>query len=250
MIACLVTLPLIFLPQGGTEEAKQIVAAWRQKVSAAKTISGVADAKSERPTDRMVFRLAKPDLFSLKSPGYEMYSDGSRIVMYTVDQKQYMVLPAGIKEQMGTMLPGLAPFFGSKVPLTEKQLGMGWFRGAPSAELTYSYGTTGTLTLYIDKATSLPLAAVTKFGERSVTMAYSDLKLDEPMSAESFKWTPPEGVTEAQMGGGTDDYEKNLLKVGAKAPDFTIKSPKGGDLNLEKSLKGSKGMLVNFWFYG
>ena len=70
------------MPQGTSEEAKQVVAAWREKISAAKTISGVGDAKTGRPTDRMEFRLAKPDLYSIKSPGYEMYSDGSKIVFF------------------------------------------------------------------------------------------------------------------------------------------------------------------------
>ncbi len=250
MIACLVSLPLLLLSQGTSEEAKQIVAAWREKLSVAKTASGVMDHSSGRPQDRMVFRMAKPNLFSLVSPGYEMHSDGARTVMYPVEQKQYMVLPESFMDQMGASIPGMSPFLGGKFPLEEKKVAMGFFRGKPSAEITYAFGTQGTLMLYIDKASSLPLASVTKFGKNEATATYSDLKLDEPMEAESFKWTPPEGVTEAQMGGGSDNYEKNLLKVGAKAPDFTIKSPKGVDLNLEKSLKGSKGMLVNFWFYG
>lgn len=49
---------------------------------------------------------------------------------------------------------------------------------------------------------------------------------------------------------GAQDFEANLLKIGTKAPAFSVNNPKGGKISLAQAMKGKKATLVNFWFYG
>jgi hypothetical protein len=106
------------------------------------------------------------------------------------------------------------------------------------------------ITLVFDKETLFPLEMRQVMPGQKMTFKYSDVKIDEPMDPASFVWTPPAGVKLVDRPA-TPDYNAKLLKVGAKAPDFTIANPKGGNITLRQALaKSKKGLLINFWFYG
>jgi outer membrane lipoprotein-sorting protein len=253
MLACLVVLSLI-PPIQGSEEAQRIVDAYREKLSAAKSVSGTMMSTmrfgATTQEQKTVFQFQKPNLYAVKG-AYEVLSDGTTAFMYMANEKQYMKLPSAGTDMLGTLALGFEPFFGMKPRFEISKLAMGSFKGQPAAEILYKLpNSSANLSMYVGKDSLLPIGYLVKTGENTSSTSYVDVKLDEPIAAEVFKWTPPEGATEFEQAAQTDDYEKSLLKIGAKAPDFTIKNTKGADVNLTRSLKGSKGMLVNFWFYG
>ncbi len=48
---------------------------------------------------------------------------------------------------------------------------------------------------------------------------------------------------------GIEEFEKNLLPVGAKVPDLTLKTPEGKEVKFSEVFKKNKATLINFWFY-
>jgi outer membrane lipoprotein-sorting protein len=79
----------------------------------------------------------------------------------------------------------------------------------------------------------------------------SNIQLDTELAAENF--TLPAGLEEAKApggGGGNESLEAKLLKVGAKAPVFTLPALAGTNLSLAQALQGKKALILNFWFYG
>jgi outer membrane lipoprotein-sorting protein len=255
MFACFVVLSLVRPLQGGTEEAQKILDACKERLVAAKTLSGSMSTsirgQGKPVTNTSTFLFQKPNLFSIKGDVNEIIGDGTATYMYMVSNKQYMKLPTASTDIPASMAIGFEPFFGEKSRFQVSKIGMGSFKGQPAAEVTYAIPNSNlSLSMYVSKDTQLPLGYFVKSGEMTNAATYSDVKVDDAIPAESFKWSPPEGATERNENQGPDEYEKNLLKVGSQAPDFTIKTPQNADLNLTRSLKGSKGMLVNFWFYG
>jgi outer membrane lipoprotein-sorting protein len=71
-----------------------------------------------------------------------------------------------------------------------------------------------------------------------------NLRVDEKLAAADFAFQLPAG---AELEGPQD---AKLLPEGSPAPDFDLPQPGGGRLRLADLRKGSKAVLVNFWFYG
>lgn len=46
-----------------------------------------------------------------------------------------------------------------------------------------------------------------------------------------------------------DDFEAKLVAIGKRAPSFTIPTPTGGLVSLANATRGSKAVIVNFWFH-
>jgi hypothetical protein len=51
------------------------------------------------------------------------------------------------------------------------------------------------------------------------------------------------------LQGGIEEFEKNLLPVGAKVPDLTLKTPDGEEVKFSEVFKKNKATILNFWFY-
>ena len=258
MLACFVVLSLIQPLQGGTEEAQKILDACKEKLAAARTVSGTlvssmrmqSKPESEQKTTS-TFRFQKPNLYLVDSDLQKVVSDGTTTYMYMPTNKQYMKLPVGNNDIPTSFAMGFEPFFGSKMRFEQTRVGMGSFKGQPAAEVVYKIPSSNvSLSVYVGKESHLPLGYYVKTSQMTNAAWYTDIKLDETFAEDVFKWTPPADASDMSVSRGEDSYEKNLLKIGVQAPDFTIKTTKDADLNLTRSLKGSKGMLVNFWFYG
>ena len=50
------------------------------------------------------------------------------------------------------------------------------------------------------------------------------------------------------IGRAPVPIQGELLKLGVKAPDFTLPTPSGGKITLSKVYKANKATLVNFYF--
>jgi hypothetical protein len=57
-------------------------------------------------------------------------------------------------------------------------------------------------------------------------------------------------VAAVVAGAERQDYLEKLLKVGTKAPNFSLPNTAGKQQTLASLSKGKKATIVNFWFYG
>jgi len=89
---------------------------------------------------------------------------------------------------------------------------------------------------------------VEKEGEASSTstVVMTNLRLDTPARPAEFAFKPGPGFKPVEE----PSYEKALVAVGKKAPDFRLPQLGGVQLALSDALKSKKAVLVNFWFYG
>jgi len=69
-----------------------------------------------------------------------------------------------------------------------------------------------------------------------------------PLGANHFTFAAPAGVKEQSSAMPLQPGEFPIVKPGAVATDFTLPTPSGGKLALRDALKGSKAVLLNFWF--
>lgn len=76
----------------------------------------------------------------------------------------------------------------------------------------------------------------------------SGFQANPPQAADLFAYTPAEGLKESSRDFPLQPGEFPLVKVGGEATDFSLPTPAGGKLSLRESMKGSRAMLLNFWF--
>jgi peroxiredoxin/outer membrane lipoprotein-sorting protein len=70
-----------------------------------------------------------------------------------------------------------------------------------------------------------------------------DIKLNPPLTAAQFAYTPPAGYSLRDTSN-----EAKLLAMGSKAPDFKLPGAFGGSYSLKELSKGKKATLISFWF--
>ncbi|MFN8177465.1 MAG: redoxin domain-containing protein [bacterium] len=100
---------------------------------------------------------------------------------------------------------------------------------------------------WIAKADHLPrrLEAVARLKEDLVVEeAWSSIRIDDEISDDLFRWSPPDGWTEYFE----PDLETQLLPSGTAAPDFEAPLLHGGVLRL--SDQQGKVVVLNFWRVG
>jgi peroxiredoxin/outer membrane lipoprotein-sorting protein len=75
---------------------------------------------------------------------------------------------------------------------------------------------------------------------------YSKIDTDTIHPASLFTWTPPsDAVDDAKV-----KRVSKLLALNTPAPLLNFKDPDGRNISMSKMLKGKKGLLLSFWFYG
>jgi hypothetical protein len=178
--------------------------------------------------------------------------------MLMTAQKQYLKRSTEVASATDNALPGFEPLYSIAKPLVAI--------GAPAAGKIGDKVTTripvdnvqlggGKGYLHLDPQSRLPAGYETDSDGIKATngtklvIGYDDLKVDAGLTAKDFEWTPPPGWTEFARPAQTD-FTANLLKLGSKAPSFSLKTPRGGKMSLAKAMEGRKATLVNFWFYG
>lgn len=95
-------------------------------------------------------------------------------------------------------------------------------------------------------------ASTDPFYGRHVIETVSDLKVTPRPPADAFAYRPPGGATctpyDEEAAYVTGKYAD--LPIGSKAPDFELKTAKGGTLRLSTYLRQHKVVVMNFWGYG
>jgi outer membrane lipoprotein-sorting protein len=73
-----------------------------------------------------------------------------------------------------------------------------------------------------------------------------NVRIDAPVDTALFRWTPPPGARIYQQRNPTT----RLIPVGSRVPDFDRPAPDGGRVNLLRTAREKKAVLINFWSYG
>lgn len=82
--------------------------------------------------------------------------------------------------------------------------------------------------------------------EGKVSLVTSGMKTNPKIDSGTFSMTPPDGFKEVKFKAPGQERGSGLLKEGAEAPDFTLKTPEGKEVSLKKDLAG-KVVLIDFW---
>jgi outer membrane lipoprotein-sorting protein len=226
------------------------------RLKAAKSIQGKLDLTGTGDTGTASFRMMRPKYVQFNMPGMEVWFDGKSTWMYHPEMKQYSEIPSSVAGMLHEVpfLVGLEAFWPSgKVPVPkaveEKEVD-GVRYAKVTLPLVHDMMKGYTAELLIDPGTGLPARfEMFREGKPQGGGIYKELVIDPPLTETDFKFVPPAGSKVAETPA-PQDYTKNLLKKGAKAPDFSLKTPAGGAVNLAAKLKTKKAVLINFWFYG
>lgn len=247
-------------------KADALFAKARQVAKNARTLQaeGVGSFQSGEQKESVTFsfRLMKPDLgeVTVKPPGGEsesvLISDGKNIYNVMPSEKQYMRMPPGGRG-FGSLFNFYAPiraFFEPEslaAPPDAKLAGTKTMNGKKYQAVTFTSKTPPGPTRYFFAPNGMleGMEIEIQEGSRAGTMTFwlKNVKLNAPMTARQFAYTPPDDFKPFDPGAG---LEASLLKVGDEAPDFRLPTPDGGELSLSGLREGKKAVLINFWFYG
>jgi peroxiredoxin/outer membrane lipoprotein-sorting protein len=84
---------------------------------------------------------------------------------------------------------------------------------------------------------------VVQFGALGFSAELTNVKLDEPLTRNAFRFLPPKTATLKQ-----DDPTATMLAIGSSAPPFSLPSVTGDRTSLTQARRGMKATLVNFWY--
>ena len=277
MIACAMAF-LGAAPAVADEKADALIEKARQVALAAKSLEGSAEMTSTfgpgTPAMAMkaTVQLLKPNYGRMRMTGtptgdLNFVSDGKTMHIVIESQKQYMTMPSpekgispgGAGEPNDPIMSFLSPerigaqgkrFYAGAKTIDGKQYETVKLVYPDHEELLY-FGENGLL-VRTDTSRKLPNGPT-----MSATSWLKEAKLDTELTPAQFAYTPPPDLkpfdpTAGRQGGtdSADSMDKSLVAVGKKAPDFTIPTPQGATVNLQKTAAVKKATVVNFWFYG
>jgi peroxiredoxin/outer membrane lipoprotein-sorting protein len=209
--------------------------AW-SKLNSHESAQGTYEITIDGKLQTTRFRIKKPNFYEIIGPDMEERCDSKSLWLYRPSDKMLF------ENELHEFGPQSPPFFSNLIgPLREqpnlsvKELEL---EGRKLWEIgMFPYP------LLLDRETLEPFG--TRFTSQSgeVIGRFKDVKYDVPIDDASFTWKVPAGSKVY-----VSPLDEALLKVGAKAPEFTIKSPAGETISLSTLLKGKKGALLNFWF--
>jgi thiol-disulfide isomerase/thioredoxin len=268
-LGCLALLMGAWCAAGADEAADALIRKARQSAAKARTLQ--ADMVWSRPergnqqvTAYATLRLMKPNYGRIEYRGvpggdisFIAISDGTSafLVEPPVGQFQKMpALPKGVRGLVGTreLQAPVAAFFapeGIDFGTASRSVGKKkvedrtyWVvestpKAGSGGAVRYFFGPSGLL-----EGVEAKINEKEKSGAASLWL--KNVRLNAPTTADQFAYTPPADFKERT------DSSSSLLAVGARAPDFRLPLPGGGEVSLASSRQGKKAVLINFWFYG
>jgi outer membrane lipoprotein-sorting protein len=220
-----------------------------ERVHKAHSLSCTVAVKAQGQAQTVKMRLLMPNNAEILEDGFEVHMSPKGSWSYMKASNQYMLIPTAAKP--ANMVDSFLPGFDAGIPVSVTgPASYQTLDGRKLVAIPVKSVAIGSGTMLVDEVSLVPVLFRASVKGLDMTMSYSDVQIDGDMTAESFAWTPPKGSTEMKASAGQDDYTKNMLKVGSKAPNFNLKRPNGTKYSLNEALKGHKALLVNFWFYG
>lgn len=252
-MSTIAALALASLLHGQELDGAKILSAVNSRLETAQTLSGSADVAfgmgSTKEKISLNFKYKKPNMGELRivsgppaMPKTRMLSNGQSSWAIDEEKKSYIKM-AG---QPASAPPGMEAMVGQKSSYKVTSAKAEALDGVNCVRLELATEAVSLKrTLWVDPAANVILKV--SEGENQ-TIVYSGLRFDEPMADALFTFTPGKDYKEQETGG--DSFEAKLLKVGSKAPNWTLKMPNGKMMSLAQALKGKKALVLNFWFYG
>lgn len=215
------------------------------KLKAAQSLTGTMDITFPgTPTQSWKLRFLKPNLYEVLSPDQEFRSDGKKESVYLPQLKQFEY-PQGGASIEAPFATGLNAFFNSGGDMKasgEKNVQLG-DKTVVAVSLTRA-GMEKKVTLYIDPQSLLPVGYDDPMDDSVYQVRYRDIKLNPPIEAASFAWSPPAGAKPIPENPG---IAATLLKPQDDAPVLPATDIAGNMLNVAKDFKSSRATLLYFW---
>jgi peroxiredoxin/outer membrane lipoprotein-sorting protein len=268
-------------PKSDALIAKAVATAKAAK-SLTATVEMSASANGQTSTQTASVRLLKPNLARLvitsgaPDQQMQMVLTGKDGFLIMPSQKQYQQIE-------GVTDPTQSPLTNMGSPLTGSFFDATLLKGLVAGGTTTFggkklVGKTPYQTLVLKRTTPAPVTVTAYFGAaglwegvevtippppaaqlepgapkptaRKISWWLRNVKLNAPLPAKEFAYTPPDGFTRFNPGArnGPDELEKSLLAVGKPAPYLELPRPGGEKLILADVLRDKKAVLVNFWF--
>lgn len=100
--------------------------------------------------------------------------------------------------------------------------------------------------IFIDPTTWLPLGWEQVTADRVQGGYYTSINTETTYPPEFFRWTPPSDAVDIAKVKRVS----KLLPTNTAAPMLTFKDLAGKTVSMKSLLKGKKGLILNFWYYG
>jgi thiol-disulfide isomerase/thioredoxin len=202
----------------------------------------VIQAEMVRPSSvPMTFKIAPGGFFYAKYPTSEMYVSPREQVTWLPAKKEF----TREKPEEGNPLPGgfeiLWP--GGALLIAEGVAKQASFAGKPAVEVPCKAAAGHKVLLYVHPESLLPLGTIATAQGTEYELRYLSV-VETPLSARELTFVAPQ---DARPFSGPPDPTK-LIKAGASLPRFQGTDFTGRPLSSAALAKGSKGLVLNFWF--
>lgn len=195
------------------------------------------------PSVNGTFRMLKPNLFEVLGVPVEVRSDGRDLWQFDPATSVFDKRPA--KPGDYPYLVGYEAFFGA--PPEVRPISTAWvtlFRKevvALNLEPGEGYQARR---LFVDPETKLPLGwSITDATGKQANLKVTELKVDEALKPESFRWEPPRESRPSEQV----ELENQMITVGEVAPPVQFVRLDGQPFRMMDYLGRSRMTLVLFW---
>src|SRR2546423_4030104 len=214
------------------------------KLRAAHALSGKMDVFFPgQSAQTWKIRFLKPRMYEVISPDQEFRFDGKRESVYLPGTKQYQ-FPEPSPAAQAPFSVGINSFFeGPPTYQASDEKSVQLDGKTVTAVSLNEPGLAKPITLYVNPQTQLPIGYDEPMEGGIFQVRYRELKLDDPMQATSFAWSPPKDAKAME----TTDYQSKLIKPESPAPVLPENDLNGEPVNLAGEFKSNRATLVYIW---
>ena len=164
-----------------------VLQAFYQKMHEAPTASGVIRSNAGKDENRIVFRIMRPNLFSMKGDDFSVVGDGKTMTM----KVQGRDTPIRFRQSLTSPdIYGFEALTTDSIPayVKAKRLAISQFRGQPAYAIPISDERTAAsgVTLFIGRKSLLPIGCVFSEEGKERSLAYDSVELGAKMERREF----------------------------------------------------------------